>query len=196
MLITEEYLALNADKHLTSDAYGSGGCNFSDMVFGMTETFQTQDVLDYGCGKATLQQHLGFPIQNYDPCIPKFAKPPEPAELLVCTDVLEHIEPECLEDTLDHMASLCKRAFLMTIAVRSSVKTLADGTPTHRIVERADWWYPVLSTRFFVMSYDLADGLAIARGLAKCHEDEMYGSWEALIEQERQKVAEQEKQAA
>ena len=56
----------------------------------------------------------GFDVRNYDPCIPEYATPPSPAELVVCTDVLEHIEPDKLDAVLNDIIRLSsKGAFLV-----------------------------------------------------------------------------------
>lgn len=177
MRITKEYLELNTQKHWQSDQYGIGGAQFAPIVYEMTKQFKTEDVLDYGCGKATLQAELPFSIKLYDPAVPKYSAEPLPANLLVCTDVLEHIEPQCLEDVLEHMASLCKTAFFFTIALRPSIKMLPDGTPTHKIVEPATWWFVVLSQRFFITKFEINNGIAICSGLAKSAEESTYKSW-------------------
>ena len=36
----------------------------------------------------------------------KFSRPPKPADILLCTDVLEHVEPEKTEEVLRHIKSL------------------------------------------------------------------------------------------
>ena len=82
--------------HEDHNTYGSSGHKWADLV----RSFNTKDILDYGCGKRTLEKKLGFEIQNYDPAIPAHEAQPKPAELVFCGDVLEHIEPEKLDAVL------------------------------------------------------------------------------------------------
>jgi hypothetical protein len=71
-----------------------------------------------------------------------------PADVVVCNDVLEHVEPEHLDEVLKHMASLAKKAIVLTVATVPAVKTLADGRNAHLIVENARWWYTKLEPYF------------------------------------------------
>lgn len=43
------------------------------------------------------------------------------------TGVLEHIEPECLEQVLDHLQRLTRKIALLNIVTRPANKVLADG---------------------------------------------------------------------
>jgi hypothetical protein len=95
-------------------------------------------VLDYGCGKGTLDVPG---IRRYDPAIPEFSKSPSPAHLVVCTDVMEHIEPEYVGNTILHIYSLTKRVAYFQIATRrDKSKTLPDGTNPHKTVRKGKWW--------------------------------------------------------
>lgn len=102
------------------------------------------DILDYGCGKGLLSQHLEG-VRNYDPALPEFAALPEAADLVVCCDVLEHVEPACLEDVLAHLSGLTKRALYLTIALTEDrKKRLPDGRNPHLIVQKPGWWLHIL----------------------------------------------------
>lgn len=139
-LITDEYRELNEKLHASNEAYGVSGQKWAGTITDLAVAAGTQDILDYGCGKSTLAKNLPFKIQQYDPAIEKYAKLPEPADIVVCTDVLEHIEPELLGEVLDHLASLVKRVGFFTAATRPAVKTLEDGRNAHLIQEDARWW--------------------------------------------------------
>ena len=58
-------------------------------------------VLDYGCGKGLLGLFLPISVYNYDPAMPEWSADPEPEDYLLCTDVLEHVEPDCIEDVVE-----------------------------------------------------------------------------------------------
>lgn len=148
-LISEDYRQQNQQLHEDAEkVYGEKGQNYAVNVWAVCQTLATKDVLDYGCGKRTLEKALGFPIQNYDPCIPGLDKAPVPADILVCTDVLEHIEPDCLDAVLDDIRRLTKQAAFLTIDTRPARKFLPDGRNAHLIQEQAPWWFPKLYQRF------------------------------------------------
>lgn len=144
MLISDEYRELNAEMHRIRE-WGGGGYKHADMVRRLLKKYEATTVLDYGAGRATLSAVLqDVHVTNYDPCIPVFAADPAPADLLVCTDVLEHIEPECLVAVLQHMRDRCKIIAYMTIALRKGNKILPDGSLAHRIIEDGAWWFDTL----------------------------------------------------
>ncbi len=74
-----------------------------------------QSVLDYGCGKGTLAEAVSFEIREYDPAIAGKDENPLPADLVICTDALEHIEPEYLDAVLVHIASLTRMAAFFVV---------------------------------------------------------------------------------
>jgi 2-polyprenyl-3-methyl-5-hydroxy-6-metoxy-1,4-benzoquinol methylase len=146
--ITDDYRKLNAELHKNNIHYGIGGHKHAENVFNLSKDLNTQDVLDYGCGKGYLADNLPFKIQKYDPAIPVYAELPTPADIVVCTDVLEHVEPECLKAVLEHLHSLVKQVGLLTIAFQASKKNLPDGRNTHLIQRNKIWWMLKLSKKF------------------------------------------------
>jgi SAM-dependent methyltransferase len=147
--ITPEYLEQNRRLHAEGE-YGVSGGRWAPAVLELCERLRTRDVLDYGCGQRMLEKALGFAIRNYDPCIPGLDAAPAPADLVVCADVLEHVEPDCLDDVLDDLKRVTRRAGLFLIATRPAGKFLADGRNAHLIQQPREWWMPKLESRFRV----------------------------------------------
>ena len=71
-----------------------------------------------------------------------------PAELVACCDVLEHIEPECLDDVLDHLEELTEVVLFASIHTGPASKKLDDGRNAHLIQQPMEWWLPKLWERF------------------------------------------------
>lgn len=109
-------------------------------------------ILDYGCGKSGLWEkyHDKLPakIIGYDPAIPALSAQPEPADLVVCTDVLEHVEPECLETVLDDLRRCTIKGIFLTVSFRPAMRILVDGRNAHLIQEQPKWWLPKIMDRF------------------------------------------------
>jgi hypothetical protein len=146
--ISDEYCSLNTRLHQDHVKYGtSGGRNAPDVMH-LALQYQTCDILDYGCGKAKLANNLPFQIKNYDPAIKKYADEPEPSNIVVCTDVLEHVEPDCLNEVLLHLKQLIKKVGLFVISTVPANKTLADGRNSHLIIKSFDWWKDRLKQYF------------------------------------------------
>lgn len=150
MLLTESYREQNKQLHKRGN-YGIKGHIYADAIAMVCASVGTTDLLDYGCGQGTLKKALPFPIREYDPCIAGVDKPPEPADVVACTDVLEHIEPECLDAVLDDLRRVTRMAGFFAIDTRPAKKVLPDGRNAHLIQQGADWWFPRLYERFSVV---------------------------------------------
>src|ERR1700741_3188417 len=119
MLILPAYAALQRDLH-ASQEYGVGShsreCAIIVSELGVETPIET--VLDYGSGP---QSHIArllpqYQVADYDPGIDGKDAEPSSADVVVCADVLEHIEPECLGDVLHHIRKLSKKFTVMVIA--------------------------------------------------------------------------------
>lgn len=151
LLISEEYRALNAASHAQYNSWGRGGVLWLEKICALLqETPDVQSVLDYGCGKGDLAKALhrdGYDARGYDPAVPGYDHLPEKADFLVCLDVLEHIEPDCLGNVLAHIRSLAPRC-LLAIATRAAKHVLPDGRNAHLIVENEAWWLERIGYHF------------------------------------------------
>jgi hypothetical protein len=155
-LISEEYRQANKTLHKTGN-YGISGSKWAPSVKSVHEKVGG-DVLDYGCGQRTLEKALGYGIKNYDPCIEGLDASPEPAEVVVCTDVLEHIEPDMLDAVLDDLQRVTKCVGFFVIANRPAKKILPDGRNAHLIQEGPRWWLPKLCQRFEIVQMQTLPG--------------------------------------
>lgn len=153
--ITEEYRKLNQQLHEERDDYGRSGQLYAQAVLQLAMVTGSQNsILDYGCGKQTLANALPqLTITGYDPCIPGLDSLPEPHDLVVCTDVLEHIEPDLLEGVLQHLHDLTRKVIFLTIATRPAKKTLPDGRNAHLIIEDYRWWLDKVFEYFDIQTF-------------------------------------------
>jgi FkbM family methyltransferase len=147
-LISRDYVALNKQLHEDRPDYGIGGGKYVDTILQMAAGIQTTSVLDYGCGKGHLAKGLPFPIWEYDPAIPGKDELPRPADLVVCTDVLEHIEPQNIKHVLDDLRRVTRKVGYYVIHTGPARKTLADGRNAHLIQQKRGWWEKTLSEFF------------------------------------------------
>ena len=151
-LITEEYKKLNAQLHAENKKYGTCGKYYLTDVVGILKDMNSQDVLDYGFGKSTLANNLPFSIKQYDPCVDQFSDEPSPADLVVCTDVLEHIEPEFLDNVFKHLVLLTKKRCYITANTGEAMKKLPDGRNAHLTIKPHDWWENKIKEYFDVIT--------------------------------------------
>lgn len=143
MLLTPRYLDLNAELHRRMPSYGTGGHRWAAFV---RDLANGGSVLDYGCGKGTLKAALaGLDVREYDPAVPGKDAPPVPADVVVCGDVMEHVEPQFTRAVLADLCRLGTSAVFVIISCRPSSKRLADDRGAHINVQPAEWWRQVLA---------------------------------------------------
>jgi len=112
-------------------------------------------LLDYGCGEGKLFKSMpvlkDLEFKQYDPCIKGLDVRPEPADIVVCTDVLEHAEPVCLENVLDDLQKLTKIVCFVSICLTPAGKRYPDGSNCHLSLLDYEIWYAKLRKRFLVV---------------------------------------------
>jgi len=154
--ISTEYRKLQKELHNSDTFYGVASIEFSPIVAGIMEHFKIDNISDYGAGKKrlidalTLQRKspkLYFP---YDPAFPQYGKP-KPADLVCCIDVLEHIEPNLLDNVLLELKSLVKNMGFFTVHLGLAKKILSDGRNAHINIQPMDWWLNKFSEHFEII---------------------------------------------
>lgn len=149
-MISDEYRAVLEATHALYAGWG----NTDPAKWGPTVTdlaIQTgsASIVDYGCGKGRLSTALeaaGFDVTRYDPAT--YPGDPAPADLVVCLDVMEHVEPEHVDAVLEHIAWLARRAAYLVISLEPAVKVLTDGRNAHLTIWPADAWLGRLARYF------------------------------------------------
>jgi 2-polyprenyl-3-methyl-5-hydroxy-6-metoxy-1,4-benzoquinol methylase len=156
LLITPEYREANKQLHNDIPEYGTSSKRWGKAVAAIANTFEAKYILDYGCGKGELKWALeNSPfVKEYDPCIEGKDQTPDPQDMVVCTDVLEHIEPELIDNVLDDLKRVTKKVGFFVIDTAPAIKTLPDGRNAHLIQEGVDWWLPKLMSRFQLLNMD------------------------------------------
>lgn len=151
-LITEEYRQMQAELHKNPN-YGVSSTIFAPIVDLVIHDHQLTELLDYGAGKCRLRDSLTQSVKYYpyEPSNPEMSNKPEPRELVCCIDVLEHIEPDCLDDVLDDLQRLTLKYGLFTIHTGPAQKILPDGRNAHLIQEPWAWWKDKLDNRFKIV---------------------------------------------
>ena len=150
-LISEQYRKQNRLLHQSGKNFGHRGHRHLDEIRELMERYECKDVLDYGCGKATLSKQADFLVVSYDPAVPKYEADPPQCDAVVSTDVLEHIEPELIDNVLRHIRSkMVVAGYFVINTHKDRSKTLPDGTNPHRLIRSADWWTDKVSEYFTI----------------------------------------------
>jgi hypothetical protein len=145
------YRQLHADRKGTRKEYGStGGRNGGPQVRDLLNSYNgvwVKSHLDYGCGNGSLTRMLKAEVRpdikyyEYDPAIPgKDTLPVTEVDMISCLDVLEHVEPDQIDDVLSEIFGLARRSAYLLIACDPCGITMPDGRNAHLIQEGYDWW--------------------------------------------------------
>lgn len=101
-------------------------------------------ILDFGCGKGNLvktlqEKYKDIKIYGYDPANPEYDIKLPKVDLIISTDVLEHIEYTQIDETLNLLCSNSKHQYHL-ISCGPAKLILPDGRNAHLIQESPTWW--------------------------------------------------------
>jgi hypothetical protein len=131
-----------------SKAFGTKS-SIPQEVIDCIEKYQVTSILDFGCGKGnfltTLKEHYpDIEIFGFDPGNHLFSMLPDKVDMIYSSDVLEHIEPEHLTETLIDLKTRCSKVMYHLIACHPAKRIMNDGRNAHLIIESPTWWQTTL----------------------------------------------------
>jgi len=159
-LLSPEYKQTLIDTHKATNSTWGGGHSVDKLPKYESEMSKlgVKTILDYGCANGKFKvfmtkhkKHLS--VSEYDPGIIGKDTPPEPADYIVCCDVMEHVEENFLDSVMNHLKSLILKGGFFNISTKDAVTILSDGTNAHKIVKDGNWWVDIFKKYFDV--YDI-----------------------------------------
>lgn len=141
-LISPAYLAENRAMHAKGrfDNRSKRAARNALLAQMLVQKYGTKDILDYGCGRdSSLSKAMCLPLREFDPCVPGKDTLPEPADLVVSFDVLEHVETDKVHTTLRFLRSLTRVAGIHLIALQPARKKY-KGKDMHVTQKPEPWW--------------------------------------------------------
>jgi len=123
-LMTLEYKEALLDIHRKAEWGNTAGKYAGDSIVNLLNAYpEIQTILDYGCGEGSLKTHIedaGITDKDwtlYDPGMDKFQNlPTGKFDLVITTDVLEHVEEIMLNSVLKHLQSMTGKFLYSEIA--------------------------------------------------------------------------------
>lgn len=104
-----------------------------------------KSLLDYGAGQsntaALLGKELSIPtLYAYDACVEgRNVKPEGRFDVVICTDVLEHIPEDELDELLQDIGEYSDKAIFVVSLVKAG-EILPNGENAHCTVKPESWW--------------------------------------------------------
>jgi hypothetical protein len=143
-VISQKAKAANAGYHAEAPMWGASASRWLDEVTAHARHLEAKTILDFGCGKGRVKQGLDpkvYTVTEYDPGIPGKDLWPSPADMVVCIDVMEHVEGPCVEATLVEIGELARTGAFMVIALYSNGAKLPNSDQAiHCTVLTPDQW--------------------------------------------------------
>ncbi|QWD75658.1 hypothetical protein ICV32_07445 [Polynucleobacter sp. MWH-UH24A] len=142
--ITNDYLQQQRRLHQNPN-YGLASLSFAPIFADVMRQTGCSSVSDYGAGKKRLLEGLQKAGVNpslylpYDPVFPEYGEP-QSADLVCCIDVLEHIEPELIDNVILELSNITTKLGFFSIHMGPAGKTLEDGRNAHLIQKPSSWW--------------------------------------------------------
>jgi len=158
------YDLLDSYKELHKEEGKFRGISLVPLVptlINITKENKCKTLLDYGCGKAIPYSKkecksigLKKPVQElcnldsfdlYDPAYPKYNKlSKKKYDIVVCTDVMEHIAEQDIDWVLKDILSHSKKAVFLNISCQPALKHFKEGKfkgqNVHISVFDGNWW--------------------------------------------------------
>ena len=119
---------------------GTSIINYIPKINQIIKDKDIKTILDYGCGKAKHHPKEWNAIK-YDPAIQEYQnKPQDKYDLVISTDVLEHIPVENLKQTIDEIFGYSNKWVFVSVCCRKAEAILPNGYNAHATIESAKWW--------------------------------------------------------
>ncbi len=147
-LFSSQHIEAQRRVHEECPAYGSASLVFAPMVSELINANKVQTLLDYGSGLGQVPSNLELDhevkVQLYDPAVEQFVAEPQPAEMLICLDVLDVVEQDCIDEVLDHLQRLTQKMAFISVNTAAADESANKGLKYHPV----EWWLPKLMQRF------------------------------------------------
>jgi len=138
--------------HVSDPYYGRSSEQMLAQICSLIAELRPTSILDFGCGKSSLvdavAEQLNAKPYHYDPAIDEYSQLPlSRADVVINTDVLEHLDEHEVDTVLNDIRSISDKVFF-NISTRPAKKTLASGENAHATVKSRNWWRDTIRTKF------------------------------------------------
>lgn len=144
-------------KEGSSNFNGMTVLNYVKSIKALAHSVGARTMLDFGCGRGDayrsptkLHHQLGMrrpEVTLYDPAFNVNSSLPKGTyDLVVCSDVLEHIPEAEVDEFVIRLFAYARRAVWASVCCRPAKKFFPDGvTNLHVTVKPHQWWHDTFS---------------------------------------------------
>ncbi len=142
--ISSEYKRMHEKKQFS----GSSLIRYLPEIKHLIKLHQCDTLLDYGCGKAIHHKKpLLKTVTLFDPYYEPYSTKPEGTfDIVICTDVLEHIPEDEIGKTLHELIHYTNKVLFLAISTVPAKKKFSNGENVHLTIKPAEWWESMLDT--------------------------------------------------
>lgn len=151
----EQYKLLN-DKNKFYYESNLSIFNMVNEISLFIDYLKPKNVLDYGCGNGVLlkllkHKYTKINIDVYDPAIKEFSVIPQNHyDMIINTDVLEHIPKSDICDVLNHIKSLSNNVFFCLHHGKART-ILPNGENAHITIKPKEWYHNLMKKYFDII---------------------------------------------
>ena len=153
-MISDSYRAQLTQLHTERPDFGTSSVMYAPIVEKLIAQYKPKQFIDYGCGKQAIKPHVSVNYIPYDPAIPEVSAPPGAGDMVMTSDVLEHLEPEYLDSVLDDLKRVTRKIGFHVVHTGAALHVLPDGRNAHIIQQPAEWWLPKFMERFDLIKFE------------------------------------------
>lgn len=136
--IASEYRRMHDAKKFNGDSLGMHIPEIRKLI----KQHDCKTILDYGCGKAKIhkKEKLGE-VTLYDPYYEPYSKKPDGTyDMVICTDVMEHIPLDDVSNVICDLAGYANKVLFLAICTKPAKKSFSNGENVHLTVKSQPWW--------------------------------------------------------
>lgn len=143
-MLSDEYQKQLKELHNSKLNFGKRS-TIPEILDSFIKTYDIRSILDFGCGKGEMvnslkEKYPNMQVYGWDPAFNSLAELPIQVDMIISTDVLEHIEPNLLDETINDLLTRTNKLMYHLVACHKARTILPDGRNAHLIIETPDWW--------------------------------------------------------
>jgi|ETNmetMinimDraft_21_1059911.scaffolds.fasta_scaffold184022_2 2-polyprenyl-3-methyl-5-hydroxy-6-metoxy-1,4-benzoquinol methylase len=149
--------------------------NAASIVYKYMAITRSNSLLDYGAGYGAFKQaikkyqlstnyrqhRLDLNVHEYEPGVVGKDEDPPICDVTVCFDVLEHIEPNKIDNVLQHIYDKTRKWAYVSICTVPARKTFPDGQNLHLLVKESSWWLEKFKSNWDMLEVTITTGHVI-----------------------------------